>query len=381
LFATVNANAIPDAVIFVMRLFSLRTTGITQNGSIPESLLAIVERIMQCILHCIMRIKRYYRIQDGWKAQISSKFGAGVNFALFMRMNRHWRELLHLQLPAIVLLILLGMFKTTIVHAVAQDEKDKVFTFGIVPQQSASRLAQDWGPLLQYISKKTGVELEFKTAPSINEFEKRFAQGDYDFAYMNPYHYVVASQSPGYRAIAKVANKKIKGVLVVRKDSGIRSLDQLSGATLAFPSPAAFAASLLTRAELLNRDIDIRAKYVNSHDSVYRNVAKGLVPAGGGIVRTFNLIEPSIHQELLVLWTTPGYTPHAFAVHPDVPAEITAKINLALIELGNEKEGTALLGKLGMKRLEVAQDADWNDVRQLNLQRLLDQEHTSVISH
>jgi phosphonate transport system substrate-binding protein len=161
---------------------------------------------------------------------------------------------------------------------------------------------------------------------------------------------------------------------VVRKDSGIRSLDQLSGATLAFPSPAAFAASLLTRAELLNRDIDIRVKYVNSHDSVYRNVAKGLVPAGGGIVRTFNLVDPSVHKELSILWTTSGYTPHAFTAHPDVPAESAAKISQALIDMANEDEGVALLGKLGMKRLEAAQDTDWNDVRKLNLQRLLDQE-------
>ena len=83
---------------------------------------------------------------------------------------------------------------------------------------------------------------------------------------MNPYHYVVASESPGYQAFAKVADKKIRGIFIVRKDSEISNLEGLSGATLAFPSPAAFAASILPRSELKNRGINFTPKYVNSHD-------------------------------------------------------------------------------------------------------------------
>ena len=274
----------------------------------------------------------------------------------------------------ILLIACLTLMTPSQLHANAHENPENVFTFGIVPQQSASRLAEDWGPVLRHISEKTGIQLIFRTAPSIPEFEKRFSKGDYDFIYMNPYHYVVSSQSPGYEAFAKVEGKKIKGVFVARKDSVITSLDQLAGSTLAFPSPAAFAASLLTRAELTNRGIDFKAKYVNSHDSVYRSVAKGLFPAGGGIVRTFNLFDPDLRDELVVLWMTPGYTPHAFAVHPDVPEDARNRISQAFLALADDEQGAALLRKLGMKKLEAAQDSDWNDVRELNLQLLLDQE-------
>ncbi|MEO0444096.1 MAG: PhnD/SsuA/transferrin family substrate-binding protein, partial [Pseudomonadota bacterium] len=58
------------------------------------------------------------------------------------------------------------------------------YSFGIVPQQSAKKLAQAWTPVLQYLSTKTGIKLQFKTAKNIPEFEKRLADGDYDFSYM-----------------------------------------------------------------------------------------------------------------------------------------------------------------------------------------------------
>ncbi len=76
-------------------------------------------------------------------------------------------------------------------------------TFGIVPQQSAITLANNWGPILKYLSEQTGEEVVFRTAKDIPEFERRVAAGEYDIAYMNPYHYTVFHQKPGYNAIAK----------------------------------------------------------------------------------------------------------------------------------------------------------------------------------
>ena len=157
-------------------------------------------------------------------------------------------------------------------------------TFGIVPQQSASRLAELWGPIAAYLGEKTGLEVQFRTAPDIPAFEQRLASGEYDIAYMNPYHYTVFHESPGYSAIAKARDKRIKGIIVVRKESPIERLEQLDGEQLAFPAPAAFAASILPRSHLKAIGIEFIPKYVSSHDSVYSSVAKGFFPAGGGVI-------------------------------------------------------------------------------------------------
>lgn len=243
-------------------------------------------------------------------------------------------------------------------------------SFGIVPQQSASKLLQLWGPLINQISEMSGVDIHFSTAPDIPTFEKRLAQGQYDIAYMNPYHYVVFHDSANYQAIAKASNKQIKGILVVAKESKIDSLQALQQLTLAFPAPAAFAATILPQSELTKQSVEFSAKYVSSHDSVYRAVTKGIYPAGGGVLRTFNNMPEEIKSQLRILWTTKGYTPHAIATHPRIDEKIKFKIQQAIIKLTNQPAGNKSLKGINIKAFESAKNSDWDDIRQLNIQLL-----------
>ncbi|MFZ4537715.1 phosphate/phosphite/phosphonate ABC transporter substrate-binding protein [Propionivibrio sp.] len=249
-------------------------------------------------------------------------------------------------------------------------EMQKPLAFAVVPQQSASRLAEEWGPLLAEISKRSGVPLVFRTAPSIPVFEERLGQGDYDLAYMNPYHYVVFHKATAYRAFAKEQDRKIKGILVVRKDSAYRKPADLAGKTVVFPAPAAFAASILPQAEFGRLNIPIEAKFVASHDSVYRAVASGLQEAGGGIQRTFEATPAEVRDTLRVLSETPAYTPHAFAAHPRVPAEILARVQAAMASLAGDEAGQRLLAPLAFKGIVAAQDKEWNDIRGLDIDLL-----------
>jgi phosphonate transport system substrate-binding protein len=245
-------------------------------------------------------------------------------------------------------------------------------TFGIVPQQSAGKLARLWTPVFEQLSTTTGYRIEFKTAPDIPEFERRLAAGEYDLAYMNPYHYTIFHQQPGYQAFAREKDKKLKGIVVVRADSPYREMNELADQTLAFPAPAAFAASIVTRSYLQNHSIPIEAKYVSSHDSVYRSVAKGLYPAGGGVMRTFNNAEDDIREQLRILWVSPGYTPHAFAAHPRLDRSMVDTIQSAMVKLDQAESGGTLLENLKFKGISPASDSEWDDIRSMNLQLLDD---------
>ncbi|MEM0912600.1 MAG: phosphate/phosphite/phosphonate ABC transporter substrate-binding protein, partial [Pseudomonadota bacterium] len=207
----------------------------------------------------------------------------------------------------------------------------ETLTFGVVPQQSAKKLAQSWSPMLAYLSAKSGVQLEFATAKDIPTFEKRLANGEYDIAYMNPYHFVVFSESAGYQALAKQLNKSIYGIIVVPKDSDIQSLSDLKDKTLAFPAPAAFAATIIPQASLQDAGIDISSQYVSSHDSVYLNVQRGIFPAGGGVVRTLNATRPEVKEQLRVLWKSPGFTSHAIATNANVSNSTRAALLEAML--------------------------------------------------
>lgn len=243
----------------------------------------------------------------------------------------------------------------------------KTVVFGVVPQQSASRLARVWVPLTRHLSERLGREIEFATAKDIPTFESCLAKGAYDVAYMNPYHYVVFHDAPGYEAIARQKDKKLQGLMVTRKDRPKSGLKDLQSAKIAFPSPAAFGASVIPRAELKKNGIDFTPDYVRSHDSVYRAVALGLHEAGGGVRRTWNTLAPEIRDQLEIFYETAPYTPHAIAAHPSLDAALRDSLKSALLAM-TEADGD-ILKNLGILGFEEGKNADWDDVRSLNLDK------------
>lgn len=238
-------------------------------------------------------------------------------------------------------------------------------TFGIVPQQSASRLAQIWVPVLDHLSEETGTRIRFATAKDIPAFEACLAKGAYDLAYMNPYHYTTFHELAGYEAFARQAKKRLRGLVVVRADSPYEHLDDLRDQSIAFPSPAAFGASVIPRAEMKSREMMIRPAYVKSHDSVYRAVIAGLFPAGGGVLRTFNNVPEIERSKLRVLYQTDAYTPHAFAAHPKLERTLVDRLVESMEAMTTDQP--ALLTALGMSGVQAAVDTDWDDVRSLGL--------------
>ena len=242
----------------------------------------------------------------------------------------------------------------------------QTYSFGIVPQQSGTKMSRLWTPILLYLEGETDLKLEFATARNIPTFEKRLLDGKYDFAYMNPYHYTFFHEKAGYQAFAKAKKKRLKGIIVVLKDSPYKNLEDLNEQELAFPSNA-FAANQIPRAIFGNMDLAFDSHYVSSHDSVYRNVAKGRYAAGGGVMRTFNNTAAKYRDKLRILWVSDGYTPHAFAVHPRVPQDVVDKLQQAMLNMDSDPTGKLLLKSVRLKGIERGRNEEWDDVRALNL--------------
>jgi len=241
----------------------------------------------------------------------------------------------------------------------------KTLTLGVVPQQSPIELIKAWQPVVAYLENATGEKVILKIERSIPEFEKVLYSGGYDIAYLNPYHYVVAHKRQGY--IAQVLDSKnIVGILVVRKNSGISDVSMLKGKSFLFPAPDSFAATLLPKYELLKKyGIDINGeknyRYVNSHDSVYKGVARGIGDVGGGIDRTFNNLEDKETKDsLVILYKTKAYPSHPFAFSSSMPETLKAKLVKALIEMP-----VPILNSLNMKHLSETNDAEYDSVRDI----------------
>jgi len=245
---------------------------------------------------------------------------------------------------------------------------EKTWVVGAVPQQSASKLTKLWKPFLQYISQKIGEKFQFQAAPNFKIFEQRSKAAVYDFVYFSPSHYTTYHKITNYNAIAKAKNKKIRGIIVVRKDSSMKKLSELDKLKMGFPSPTSFAASVIPRGYLSSKKISFSPIYSKTHDNVYYGVANNIYPAGGGVIRTFNATDPKIKAQLRVLWTSKGYTPHAIAAHQRVPAAVIEKFQNALVLMSKDPKVKHLYQKMKIKfGFEPAKNADWDDVRSLGI--------------
>ena len=231
-----------------------------------------------------------------------------------------------------------------------EQNASQTYSFEVVPQFTAAKVYSTWSPLLQRVGQETGMCFELRVAPNIPEFEQRLLRGEPQFVYLNPYHAVLAHQKKKYQPLLADTDDLLTGILVVRADSPIKSLEDLKGKNISFPAPNAFAASLLIRAELAKRKINTHAVFVKTHSNVYRSVIGQDAAAGGGVNNTLASEAPEVRQQLRVLFETSGYTPHPIVTLPSLPAPVREKFFKAFSQLAQDDEGRKLLSGVGIEK-------------------------------
>jgi phosphonate transport system substrate-binding protein len=243
------------------------------------------------------------------------------------------------------------------------------YVLGVVPQFEVRKLYAIWQPIIDEIAMKTGIQIELAPSKNIEEFEMEFAQQKFDFAYMNPYHMLVASEH-GYEPLVRDTSKMLYGILVVRSDSDIRSPLDLNDKVIAFPSPNALGASLQMRQELHDQfGIQIRPNYVKTHDSVYLNVILDEAVAGGGVQKTLSRQPLNYQEQVRIVHKTTPVSPHPVAIRASLPAPLKASIKRAFIAMGEKQEGQKKLEKIPIKRIGPAGMEDYLPLKKMGLDR------------
>lgn len=250
---------------------------------------------------------------------------------------------------------------------VANEKRDRL-VLGIMPSLPPTKLYTKFQPLADYLTRKTGKEVVVSTAPNFQEYIVRLQKGDYELILPNPYQYIMVSKAPGYEPMAKISGVPFKGFIVVRKDSGIESINDLKGRKIAYPDPSALAATMQVRAYLKRNGIDperdINESYAASQDSVIFGVYQRLFDAAGTWPEALEAIPDDIRRELKILAETETLPHRPIAVRADVAPEISEKIRAALLGIKDDPEGRKLLASLGYSGFEGATDSDYDKVRE-----------------
>lgn len=253
----------------------------------------------------------------------------------------------------------------------AQAEQTPYMVY-VVPQFQATELQRVWAPILERVSQESGVRLSLKLVKDIPAFEAELTAGRPDFAYMNPYHQLLAHESHAYLPLLR-DRKLLQGLLLVRHDDPIKSVQELQGKEIAFPAPNALGASLLIRAQLAEQEkIDIKPVYAKTHTNAYRQTLIGKTAASGGVHATLNKESEAVRQGLRVLMETQGAAPHPFSVHPRVPAEQAKAVANAMLKLAGDAKMQPLFQDIPMREpMRADFERDYRPLARLKLQKYL----------
>lgn len=108
---------------------------------------------------------------------------------------------------------------------------------GYMNCNSAEETMQRFGPLTRYLSEKLGVPFE-AVAVDTHEFEDRFKAGEFVFTHTNSILYVMLRHDHDLQLLAAEKRgqfgSRTAGAIVVRRDSPIRTLQDLKGKRMIF---------------------------------------------------------------------------------------------------------------------------------------------------
>ena len=245
------------------------------------------------------------------------------------------------------------------------------YVVGIHPLHNPQRLAEIYGPLVDYIdAAMPEVVLKLEASRSYEEFEKKLYNGHFDFAMPNPYQTVLALKR-GYQVFGKMADDAhFRGLILLRRDSPVQTEADLKGKTVAYPAPTALAATLLPQHYLHSHGLDINRDieklYVGSQESAIASVLRGHAAAAATWLvpwQRFSADAPEQASQLVVKWQTRSLPNNGWVARTDIPEPRVQQFAALLFGLKDSAAGRQLLQRVPVTAFEPAADATYQPVR------------------
>ncbi len=273
---------------------------------------------------------------------------------------------------AVIRCLLLGIGLLLVLSAQAAPGHGS-YTFAVVPQYAPITVHRNWQPFIRQLSLDTGVTFRLRVYNSFNRFIGALERGAVDFAYLAPFHLVQARRTQNYIPLLRDGKRDLVGIVVVRKDSPYKSIKDLNGKRIDFPSPYAFAASLYLRAYLREKlNIEYEPRYVGNHDNVYRHIALNLAEGGGGVNNTLSQQPRALQESLRVLYEVPAVASHPLSAHARVPEALRRQVITTLKAWQDDPQRQALLRAVQMEMpVEANYERDYAYLETLGLEKYL----------
>jgi phosphonate transport system substrate-binding protein len=269
-------------------------------------------------------------------------------------------------------------FTKTSTVARSEDESagDSVLRVAVAAMVSPRETLHQHRQLLDYIGARVGRKIDLIQRKTYREINELFAKGELDLALVCSGPYATGKEKYGFELLA---TPEIQGThfyrayLIVNKESGYQSLEDLRGRVFAFTDPDSNTGRLVPvywLAEHNERPEAFFGKtiYTYSHDNSILAVARGLVDGAavdGLIWEYYARKNPTYTSQTRVIRKSEPYGMPPVVASRYLPAEIKGHIRQVLLEMHREPEGRKILKELMIDRFVVPDEKWYHTIRRM----------------
>lgn len=257
-----------------------------------------------------------------------------------------------------------------------------------VPSQNAETLEAKARPLEGLLSKQLGIPVKVSVSTSYNTIIEAMASKQIDVGFLPPNAYVLAhdvrkaadllvqAQRYGVKEGTGEETKDLvnfyRSMIVVKKDSPIKSLSDLKGKKVAWQDVTSSAGYVYPAAELKKAGVDpekdVTGITVKGHDKGILAVINGEVDAAAVFEDARNTVKkdkPDIFEQTRVIHYTKGIPNDTISVRSDMDADFRKKLTEAFVAIGKDPEGSKIIFEVYSHRGYVeGKDENFQPVRE-----------------
>ena len=247
----------------------------------------------------------------------------------------------------------------------------------LTPSQKPTDLLATGAEFGQLLGRLVGMPVRVTVASDYAAVIEALRNRTADLAFVHPVGYVLANREAKATIVAKNlwhGKSTFTSRIFVRRDGGVRQLEDLRGKTMAFVDPASSSGYtypmvlLIQRGLVRNRDPKTffrEVMFAGSHDAAMRALVNGHVDAIASfdLAREQYLKDPAERERIVFIAETPAIPEAGIAARDGLDADTFSRVRAALISIRGPAHADLLKRLYDIDGFEPADDREYDSVR------------------
>lgn len=246
---------------------------------------------------------------------------------------------------------------------------------GLIPEQNIFKQLERYQPLADYISGKLGRKVTLKVLPRYGNIIQNFNDVELDGAFFGSFTYALAHAKLGVEVLARPltldGQSTYHGLIFVRRDSGIQTIDDMKGKRFVFVDKATTAGYLLPLVFFNEHGVRSykqffsESYFAGTHEDAIEDVLNRKADIGAAkntVYARLAKVDKRVGHDLVILAKSPVVPENALAVKKGLDQSTRARLKEVLLKMHEDPAGLRVLKDFGAQRFIETIEQDYTPV-------------------